>query len=153
MSKAMDEIRALKVQLDEKIKSEGKSALKEDFTAMFDAVPELEAVRWRQYTPYFNDGDACEFGVREFEYKLTGFEVCNEDDDKDDDSRFVDAWTLTYQLREKKDGSVTKAKLLLKRIKAVAPEQDEDVFLAVFGDHAEIVATREGFQVEEYSHD
>ncbi|UDL15302.1 hypothetical protein SEA_KUDEFRE_73 [Gordonia phage Kudefre] len=34
------------------------------------AFPEVEAVRWEQYTPYFNDGDACEFGVREASLKF-----------------------------------------------------------------------------------
>ncbi len=32
---------------------------------IFDANPTLEAVRWTQYTPYFNDGEPCVFGVNE----------------------------------------------------------------------------------------
>ncbi|MBM4707887.1 hypothetical protein GS982_01575 [Rhodococcus hoagii] len=36
------------------------------------AFPEVEAVRWEQYTPYFNDGDACEFGIREVRIKFVG---------------------------------------------------------------------------------
>ena len=29
----------------------------------FDENPELESFGWNQYTPYFNDGDTCEFSA------------------------------------------------------------------------------------------
>lgn len=29
----------------------------------FDLDPRIEAVGWRQYTPYFNDGDPCKFSI------------------------------------------------------------------------------------------
>lgn len=44
----------------------------------FDTCPEVESVFWTQYTPYFNDGDACEFGVHDKCYILVG------DEDVDD---------------------------------------------------------------------
>lgn len=34
------------------------------------AVQGVETVRWEQFTPYFNDGDACEFGTGEVRVKL-----------------------------------------------------------------------------------
>ena len=39
-----------------------------------DECPEVESVSWTQYTPYFNDGDACEFSVNEVHYVLDGDE-------------------------------------------------------------------------------
>lgn len=33
------------------------------FQAAFDSG--VKAIKWRQYTPYFNDGEPCEFSVRE----------------------------------------------------------------------------------------
>jgi hypothetical protein len=44
----------------------------------FDACPEVEAVQWTQYTPYFNDGETCEFSVHEKYFILVG------DEDPDD---------------------------------------------------------------------
>lgn len=44
----------------------------------FDACPEVEAVTWTQYTPYFNDGETCEFSVNEKYFILVG------DEDPDD---------------------------------------------------------------------
>ncbi|HWJ26014.1 MAG TPA: hypothetical protein VNS32_05695, partial [Flavisolibacter sp.] len=39
--------------------------LRKDFPALlaplFEKYPGVKNVRWTQYTPYFNDGDACEF--------------------------------------------------------------------------------------------
>jgi hypothetical protein len=34
--------------------------------------PSIEAIRWRQYTPYFNDGEACIFGVADVYFRLAG---------------------------------------------------------------------------------
>lgn len=47
----------------------------EEFVTALDALlafPEVEAVRWEQYTPYFNDGDACEFRIYDASVKLVG---------------------------------------------------------------------------------
>lgn len=41
--------------------------LVEQAVKMFlDACPEVTGVHWTQYTPYFNDGEACEFGVNDY---------------------------------------------------------------------------------------
>jgi hypothetical protein len=40
--------------------------------SFFDACPEIESIFWTQYTPYFNDGDSCEFSVHELHYTVEG---------------------------------------------------------------------------------
>jgi hypothetical protein len=37
--------------------------------------------------------------------------------------------------------------------KAVCASEMEDVMQAMFGDHVKVIATREGFEVDEYDHD
>lgn len=37
----------------------------EFFSEFFNNHPEVESVLWRQYTPYFNDGDTCTFDVHD----------------------------------------------------------------------------------------
>lgn len=44
----------------------------------FDACPEVGSVQWTQYTPYFNDGETCEFSVHEKYFVLA------DDEDPDD---------------------------------------------------------------------
>jgi len=47
------------------------------FNSVFVKHPILESVRWTQYTPYFNDGDVCEFGVYDIIVKITGVGYCD----------------------------------------------------------------------------
>lgn len=37
---------------------------------LFTTIPEIESVFWTQYTPYFNDGDACTFSVNDIYFNL-----------------------------------------------------------------------------------
>jgi hypothetical protein len=56
------------------------------------AVPGVEAIRWTQFTPYFNDGDECSFGVHEIRIKIEGAEL--EDYDYERDDGFASAYSL-----------------------------------------------------------
>lgn len=88
------------------------------------------------FTPYFNDGEACVFGVHDFTFRLataTG-------DEGDYEDGFCYAW----------DWEGAKRESLKDFARAVT---DKDVMLSVFGDHVTITATRDGFDVDEYSHD
>lgn len=42
--------------------------------SVFENCPEVESIFWTQYTPYFNDGEACEFSVNEIYFALEGDE-------------------------------------------------------------------------------
>lgn len=75
----------------------------EEFLALVDtllAVKGIKAVRWHQYTPFFNDGDTCEFGVNEASVKLSKrFGVDEEDGDYGDG--FIDDYAL-YEYNDSK---------------------------------------------------
>lgn len=45
------------------LRDEIRKTLDEVLKLFFDANPHVASISWRQYTPYFNDGDACEFSV------------------------------------------------------------------------------------------
>lgn len=100
----------------------------------------VEFVKWAQYTPYFNDGDACVFSAGELSVRLAGA--------FDKDSPYDDGTLDRYSLD---DGPV---KTALKSFEDVVVSGKHDVLLGkLFGDHAEVTATKEKFVVEEYSHD
>lgn len=71
MTTRFAEIIELKRQLDDKLKTFGKDAIAEAFAPFFAANRDVDGVCWSQYTPYFNDGDSCEFGVHEPSIILT----------------------------------------------------------------------------------
>jgi len=146
------------------------------------AVDGVEAIRWYQYTPYFNDGEACEFSVNEATVKLSEkFGVEDEAgdyedgflgdydlngevvDDKNFDRTGVEYGTPAYfeahakwmseRYENKLNGHDTSEILEALRVFSRNSAAIETVAKANFGDHAVVTATREGFSVDFYEHD
>jgi len=144
MSKLFDELTALKEAYDTKLEEEGEDAVKELFKELFDKHPQLQSVTWRQYTPYFNDGDPCYFRVGEFETDFDGEEADEDEDEEVDETTgpldIVTEEVIDYDAINEAVGE----------LEGLLPE---DVLEYVFGDHVTITATREGFEVSEYEHD
>lgn len=64
MTKTTLETLAEKIEaLNREIKDKFEAALKEESVKLFDKYSDLEGIGWRQYTPYFNDGEPCEFSA------------------------------------------------------------------------------------------
>jgi len=126
-----------------------------EFLAALDAVLSIEgvdSVRWDQYTPYFNDGDPCEFGVNERGVKF----VDGDDEAGDYEDGYVGTWALTYasnsgypyrpeNVTDEQTAALVAAELNFDRF--------EDVLRENFGDPAEVTATKDGFSVEYYEND
>lgn len=156
-----------KAELKELLSKEGKNALVESFQAVFAAVPELETIEWTQYTPHFNDGEPCEFGVHEF--NATFNVPVNDRVHKgyDGPGRYDNP---RYQIEPRQPGEVfeeigyggygnhTEDPILIRTREAIKPLQAlknscEEVFQAAFGDGYKVHATRNGFDTEYYDHD
>jgi hypothetical protein len=137
------------------MKREGEAAVKENFGAFFSRHPEVSSVVWTQYTPYFNDGDTCEFGVHEPELKLTREFVDGNPDAIKSLLRYQTVDDLVESKYHYGDASAHK-------LPSIEPDFAEllrpifglsELMEQVFGDHVKVVVTREGFQVDEYQHD
>lgn len=120
------------------------------------ALEEVAKVRWNQYTPYFNDGDACVFSIHSPEVLLTVEANLDEDDDDYyDETR----WRSTWDLYEYSSGNYNIKGVDTTKVKEVLSElEDEMDFHEVilsdkFGDPAEVTYDGEKFVVEHYSHD
>ncbi len=127
-----------------------------EFLELLDAVlgqPGVESVKWNQYTPYFNDGDACTFGVGEMYVKLVGID----EEVGDYDDGYLSSFDLGYEgyateLAKARTGTDLKA------IQAAMRELDNTAYFEIFlrktfGDPSKVVATKEGFDVEFCEHD
>ncbi len=138
-------IKAVKTELDKAHKDLGEKLqglTKEGFKELFEARPDIEAVRWRQYTPYFNDGSPCTFSVNDTYVKFKG----NTDEEADEEAYdykdgFLDSWSV------REDNSKTAA---FEVVDDLFSQFDDDAMMAAFGDHVVVTATRDGFDVEEY---
>lgn len=112
--------------------------------AFFEAVPRLKSLTWTQYTPYFMDGDPCEFSVNTVSFATDeNEELENYREFEEADGSFSgEAYTLKslvtseeYKLCEKMEKIIYGNSGLM---------QD------LFGDHALVVLRASGVIVEEY---
>lgn len=128
-------------EYQEKIKNDGLGILRQSFMTFFEKYPLITELSWRQYTPYFNDGEACVFSVHTYsiEFKLDGEEERLNVDDYIYDDNFPAPLKTTVKSAYKE---------LANALEAV-----EDVLQAVFGDHAEIIVNREEVRVESCDHE
>jgi hypothetical protein len=55
------QLEALETQRKVLIEKYAQPIIKAVVRKMFDECPSITGCEWRQYTPYFNDGDPCEF--------------------------------------------------------------------------------------------
>lgn len=134
-------------EFDEK-RQELTAQLKKDFPALlaplFEKYPGVKNVRWTQYTPYFNDGDACEFssnaGYADLNYD--GYEDQDEDEDESEETVKVEAEPIAAP-EEAED-----------EFQEVLASIDDSFYKDLFGDHVEVTVLRDGtINVEEYEHD
>jgi len=211
-SEMQNRINALKSEMQEKSKVLMKEAFR-DFFEKYENV--VENIFWAQYTPWFNDGETCEFGVNEVCLALKGDEdVCDyegstlhdqstidrllrkiadwEEYEKDPmgaakkyqsyyisrynrnpfdvnnwqrktEQQQMEEWRPHYQSKESMLEELEVARKIVEDypnlkedfsgIQSLISGIDEDLMLAMFGDHAKVFVTKDSIEVEEYSHD
>jgi hypothetical protein len=114
---------------------------------------------WRQYTPYFNDGEPCLFGIDSLWVRTT---ADRPDADPDDlhVGRYANphptlGWRGWEAGREWPYTGVDEPRY--ERVRALADALTEggfnDVLLDAFGDHATVTVRRDGIVVKFYEHD
>jgi len=150
----MDDMNAEMAALKATYKEKMQTILQVAFKAYFESCPEVTTYSWRQYTPYFNDGEACTFRC----YVDCGF-VTNATDysevqygeyDGEEEGVWIDDPDYGDLNEELIPAHVVEHTANLRRMLA---RINEDVFLEMFGDHCKVYATRDGFDIEEYEHD
>lgn len=151
-----EEINKVKQDLVDKL----KPSFKDMFIPFLEKYPEIKRLSWTQYTPYFNDGEPCVFSVGDLFGFLDIEDECDYEgslpiydwyfnEEKDYQKKFMD------QMREM-FGSVEKVKELsndFKSLQKAFNKIPEDIMEQIFGDHAKIIVTKDGLDVEEYDHD
>jgi hypothetical protein len=115
------EIAALKKTLQEQC----KIAFKLGTDQLFEQNPTLKSFGWRQYTPYYSDGDPCYFSTQ------TDIPCINENYEGDDDY-------------DEKLGEI---------VAEFLGDFTDDDLLEMFGDHSEVIVTKNEITVENCEHD
>lgn len=157
MATTIQEIREAKQKYLTMVQDEGKAILKKTFKEFFDASPGVKAVTWRQYTPYFNDGDPCEFSAHDFELVFKG-DASKEDEGYGYEGPCPDGFSREVRgclpgWRDTTDAQYEEAGVSKAAFETLKECHDDELLETVFGDHVEVTATREGFTVDEYDHE
>lgn len=125
-------------EFQKKMEEEGKQFFSELAKDLFEQNPSLLKFGWVQYTPYFNDGDACYFSAQLSEPRIL---LDGQDEDSYDDYLYY---------REDDNGHEAK---VWRNVVDFLEQFDHNDVESMFGDHCEVIVTRDGVEVEEYSHD
>lgn len=151
-----------KESLISKLKSEivdSSSELFDEFREnIFSKYPKLNSFGWTQYTPYFNDGDACLF------YANTDYLMMN--DEYAEESEWfskikIITWGQWNQNLKSYEGRVEEPNPyfdedLLNAYDDIASflgNFGNDFYLTKFGDHAVITVTKSSVDISDYDHD
>lgn len=125
---------------------------------------------WRQYTPYFNDGEPCTFSVSGLWVRTTDLAAADDEEQDDDeaDPYRLEMWghptmgkrasTWNEQTRTYDKGAYEGPdKARFDRCQALEHAIEggafENVLLDAFGDHARVTVRRDGIQVDSYEHE
>lgn len=70
----LSEYKRIKEETRKRLEAEGVNIITRELGQFFERVPQLKSLHWRQYTPYFNDGEPCVFRVHEVSMLFEGDE-------------------------------------------------------------------------------
>lgn len=108
----------------ERLVNEVKPHFIEVFKSIFEKYPEVNNVAWSQYTPYFMDGEVCEFSVNCYDLYINN----------------------TYCEDQYSDGS--------SEFQGLLTRMPSEIMLGIFGDHVKVTVHKGGvMETEEYDHD
>lgn len=152
--------------LRKKFQETAQELFKETTNEFFEANPGVNAIVWTQYSPFFNDGDECVFRVNDPSFTNAVEEQLDninygEYDGEDENVWVAEAWSLTStgdwakELRNKikECNSVVDVESLGAFSDTITSNAMEDVMESMFGNHVRVVATRDGFYVDDFDHD
>ena len=133
---SITQLKKMQKEFRSKIKKDGKKLIHAAFKEFFKLCPQVEAIKWTQYTHHFNDGDACTFGRYDFSYKVKGLNTKQKIRKTKDES--YERWVFYC---DRAEGFVDFCELDRTGNKKDKPFQEAfdkataDLFEAAFGDH------------------
>jgi len=173
ISEANEHINELKKQVQKELQAEFNGALAE----LFDAYPFVKSVSFAAYTPYFNDGDTCEYSVHHDYCQFNGFDEDGDEQEGENvdvlklsrETIYVEEPNLEYDPNY--TGWESNLRRKTKHVKKPNPDfnplykeaveafrsalaiVDDDNWMDMVGDHVKVTITREGLATDEYDHD
>ena len=165
LQEKFDQLIAEQEELRRKFQTTAQALFKETTKEFFEGNPAITAVVWTQYTPYFNDGDTCEFRVNEPTFtNAPDPENVRWGEYNGDEENVFAVENISYVMTSDRDYYKEDREAIEKAggidvdsceafSRMIQSSAMEDVMLAMFDDHVQVIATRDGFEVNDYDHD
>jgi hypothetical protein len=159
MTNSIDTFIAEFAEIQAQFQRDAQVKLKELFNEFWEKNPGVKTVIWTQYAPYFNDGDPCTFNVQDAFFTNAEGEDLEDINYEEYEGEKEDIWIEYYfdsrwckVVPEEVGVDVESCDHLRKLL---CSSVMEDTMKAMFGEDNRILASREGFEVEDYreSHD
>lgn len=161
----ISDYKAVKKEFQEK----ALQTFKELMVDFFNENPGIKAVKWAQYSPYFNDGEECVFSVNSPTFTNAEGEDLDEvsvygDYDGDNDEIWATD-NISYVLGDSGKKYYEKEQNLINSggginveycnyfSELIQSSELEDIFYDTFGNHAQVTVTKDGIDVDDYDHD
>lgn len=151
LKKRIEKMQKKVQEIQEEARVEGEKCFREAIAFLFEENQDLESFSWTQYTPHFNDGDACTFSAN------TEYFYINDDEDE------CDEWSINYEIenlkkskssdKEEKLKELEAKKDLSKKIAEVLTSFDDDLYEHLFGDGVKVTVYKDRIETDEYDHD
>ena len=139
----LEQVKKLKVEIAERqrqMQEEIRGVFSASIKELFVKHPWLKSIQWTQYTPYFNDGDTCEFSSN------AAGDYC--DFGLNDENAWGD-----YDGDDAESARPSNYDEIRKDVRSFLGVFEDADYFALFGDHAVVTVTSEGATVEQYDHD
>lgn len=152
---AFEELRSRKKELEQQFKLLSEQFFAANTKELFTKHGTVQSISWRQYTPYFNDGDTCTFRVCTDEIDIT-YKIGNLEPHTED---FVGTWAIQKYLQtglgwDGKPHTPTLAEWAASDFVPFLGEFEDELMLSMFGDHVRVTVHRDGrTEVDSYEHD
>lgn len=158
LQEEFDNLLAEQEELRKKFQTKAQELFKETTKKFFAKNPAVTAIVWSQYTPYFNDGDTCVFSVGDPNFTnvddLEELSSWGEYEGEDETKWSENSWGFTYNMdKHKTVYEGVDLAYIDKFSRLIQSGAMEEVMEAMFGDHVRVVATRDGFEVNDYDHE
>lgn len=137
LMKTLEDVSKKRQELTEQM----KVVLSEGIKEFMIEHPEVKALGWTQFTPYFMDGEECVFSVNDLHVSFT---------DEREDSLYDEGWEELYS--DCPENVDTKLWDQLHKFEDLLHKAEEDL-RAAFGDHVQVIITQDGIVTEEYEHE
>lgn len=147
------ELQAVKAQFSERATAEFTKAINQ----IFVEYPQLETIAWTQYSPYFNDGEECTFGVHASTFSnapADEFNLWGEWNDKTE-AEEKQYWAIGQNWYDDEEANSPAGLMDVHREfdRILQSSEFEDILHEMFGNHVKVICTKTGIDTEEYDHD